>query len=80
MTLRSFIGSQITPAAGNYPGLVEVWPNTDPQSPDIRCGRNASIAWNKPLTATISAGDVVGFAAGEPMLEVTLSGALPILD
>lgn len=38
-----------------------VYPNTDPDSTDIRCGRNASVAWSKPKTATVKAGDRIGF-------------------
>jgi hypothetical protein len=39
---------------------------------DLRCGRNASIAWSKPKTAVIRAGDNVGFA-------VNTSVGLPIV-
>jgi hypothetical protein len=45
-----------------------LFPNEDPTSTDIVCGRNATIAWNKPKTAKIKAGDRVGFAPGAPML------------
>ncbi|KAF2257601.1 hypothetical protein CC78DRAFT_549787 [Lojkania enalia] len=46
-----------------------VWPNQDPLSEDIRCGRNAS-ATGKVLgkTAKINAGDKVGFAVGDPKM------------
>lgn len=37
-------------------------PVVDPSSLDLRCGRNASIAWSKPKVAVIRAGDTVGFA------------------
>ncbi|KAI9899865.1 hypothetical protein N3K66_004127 [Trichothecium roseum] len=46
-----------------------VAPNTDPDSLDLRCGRNASTAWSQPKTAVVQAGDRVGFAAGDPMLK-----------
>ncbi|KAF2122408.1 glycoside hydrolase [Lophiotrema nucula] len=46
-----------------------VYPNTDPDSNDVRCGRNASTAWSKAIkTAVIKAGDTVGFGAGEPYI------------
>ncbi|KAF2799745.1 lytic polysaccharide monooxygenase [Melanomma pulvis-pyrius CBS 109.77] len=51
--------------------IAFVAPNTEPASLDLRCGRNASIAWSRPNTATIKAGDTVGFAAGEPRLTGT---------
>ncbi|KAF2471771.1 uncharacterized protein BDR25DRAFT_367624 [Lindgomyces ingoldianus] len=50
------------------PDIALLAPNTEPTSTDIRCGRNASASWSKPKTATIRAGDTVGFAAGEPRL------------
>ncbi|KAF2007487.1 lytic polysaccharide monooxygenase [Amniculicola lignicola CBS 123094] len=37
-------------------------PVVDPTSLDLRCGRNASIAWSNPKVAIIHAGDRVGFA------------------
>lgn len=37
-------------------------PIVDPSLKDLRCGRNASIAWTPPKTAVIHAGDTVGFA------------------
>ncbi|KXX76303.1 Cellulose-growth-specific protein [Madurella mycetomatis] len=52
--------------------LALVAPNLDPDSTDLRCGRNASVSWSSVKTATIRAGDSVGFAAGEPMLKVVL--------
>jgi len=36
----------------------------------MRCGRNASDFEGIVKTATVLAGDTVGIAAGEPMLEV----------
>ncbi|KAJ4286683.1 hypothetical protein N0V90_012935 [Kalmusia sp. IMI 367209] len=46
-------------------------PVVDPSLNDLRCGRNASIAWSQPKTAIIHAGDTVGFA-------VNTSVGLPI--
>jgi hypothetical protein len=37
-------------------------PVVDPSSLNLRCGRNASIAWSKPDVAVIRAGDTVGFS------------------
>ena len=48
-----------------------LYPNTDPDSLDLRCGRNASTSWSAVKTATINAGDRVGFAVGEPFLRVS---------
>ncbi|KAI2629176.1 glycoside hydrolase [Hypomontagnella submonticulosa] len=45
-----------------------VSPLIDPSSIEIRCGRNASPAQSPVKTATVHAGDTVGFAAGEPKL------------
>jgi hypothetical protein len=65
---------QISPLPNSRPDdeTALVSPNIEPQSLDLRCGRNASVAWNKPKTATVRAGDRVGFAAGEPKLTVIL--------
>ncbi|KAF2655703.1 lytic polysaccharide monooxygenase [Lophiostoma macrostomum CBS 122681] len=47
-------------------------PVVDPSLLDLRCGRNASKAWSTPKTATIWAGDTVGFAVnttvGSPVI------------
>jgi hypothetical protein len=51
----------------NIGGLV--YPQIDPTSIDMRCGRNTSRAHNAIKTATVTAGDTVGFAAGEPILK-----------
>ncbi|KAI9150071.1 hypothetical protein HJFPF1_09825 [Paramyrothecium foliicola] len=59
---------EVSPAAGQDESTALVAPNTVIESPDLRCGRNASNAWSQPKTATIRAGDTVGFAAGEPQL------------
>jgi len=56
------------------PNLALLTPNIDPTSLDLRCGHNASIAWFRPSTANVRAGDTVGFAAGEPRLQ---QGDLP---
>lgn len=68
------ISPATNPSLSKDQALVD--PNREPKSTDIRCGRNATIAWNKPKTATIKAGDTVGFACGEPSLGV--SGGLII--
>ncbi|KAF2445602.1 lytic polysaccharide monooxygenase [Karstenula rhodostoma CBS 690.94] len=39
-------------------------PNTDPDSADLICGRNASRGWLHPKVATVTAGDQVGFFVG----------------
>ncbi|KAL5381735.1 hypothetical protein DPSP01_006922 [Paraphaeosphaeria sporulosa] len=39
-----------------------IQPLIDPASGDLRCGRNASVAWNDVKTAVVRAGDTVGFA------------------
>ncbi|GAB1315429.1 hypothetical protein MFIFM68171_05639 [Madurella fahalii] len=60
---------EVSPAQGMSDDLAIVAPNTEPYSTDLRCGRNASVSWSPVKTATIRAGDTVGFAAGEPMLK-----------
>ncbi|KAH9893860.1 glycoside hydrolase [Xylariomycetidae sp. FL2044] len=61
---------EVSPKEGEDPSLALVYPNTDPDSLDLRCGRNASsVLQSEVKTATVQAGDTVGFAAGEPMLE-----------
>ncbi|KAK0745010.1 glycoside hydrolase [Apiosordaria backusii] len=60
---------EVSPAEGMSQDLALVAPNTNPYSPDLRCGRNASVSWSPVKAATIRAGDTVGFAAGEPMLQ-----------
>lgn len=59
---------EISPKENADASLALPYPNTDPTSLDLRCGRNASLGWSKPKVATVKAGDVVGFGAGEPML------------
>ncbi|KAI0397805.1 lytic polysaccharide monooxygenase [Xylariaceae sp. FL0594] len=49
--------------------LALIYPQTEPQSIDLRCGRNASDFTGTVKTATVLAGDTIGFAAGEPMLK-----------
>jgi hypothetical protein len=61
---------------GSDPDLALVYPNTEPNSVDLRCGRNASISWNRPKTATVHAGDRIGFAVGEPKLPVCTPACL----
>ena len=64
------IRREVSPVQGANPTDELVYPNTNPDSLDLRCGRNASTAWSQPKTATVRAGDLVGFAAGEPALGV----------
>ncbi|KAI2632439.1 glycoside hydrolase [Hypomontagnella submonticulosa] len=59
---------EVSPQQDSDYGYETVSPLTEPNSVDIRCGRNASTLQSPVKTATIHAGDVVGFAAGEPML------------
>ncbi|RYP26757.1 hypothetical protein DL768_011592 [Monosporascus sp. mg162] len=60
---------EVSPVQEMDPAYAIVSPNTEPNSPDLRCGRNASVSWSRVKTATVRAGDTVGFAAGEPMLQ-----------
>ena len=46
------------------PELLLAYPNTDPTSKDLICGRNASIPRPGTKTATVYAGDKVGFFVG----------------
>jgi len=66
LTFRSH--STVSPEANSSPPYGILNPQTDPTSPDLTCGRNATHAWNALKTATIRAGEKVGFAAGELML------------
>ncbi|KAF2707305.1 hypothetical protein K504DRAFT_447315 [Pleomassaria siparia CBS 279.74] len=51
---------QISPdATVSDPEIAWIGPKTEPGSMDLRCGRNESIAWFQPNTATIDAGDIV---------------------
>ncbi|KAI0856166.1 lytic polysaccharide monooxygenase [Xylaria cubensis] len=59
---------EIQPRIDSIPELALVYPMTDPDSVDLRCGRNASDFQGAVKTATVQAGDLVGIAAGEPML------------
>ncbi|PVI00509.1 lytic polysaccharide monooxygenase [Periconia macrospinosa] len=56
---------EISPYPGDTTKLAMAYPNTDPDSPDLRCGRNATIGWSQPKTATVKAGDTIGFGAAE---------------
>ncbi|GAP87380.1 putative cellulose-growth-specific protein [Rosellinia necatrix] len=60
---------EIQPRVGTTPDFALVYPMTDPDSVDMRCGRNASDFQGAVKTATVLAGDAVGIAAGEPMLQ-----------
>lgn len=63
--------SQISPSASiSDPQTALVAPNTDPDSLDLVCGRNASVSWAPIKTAVIQAGDTIGFGIGEPVLSV----------
>ncbi|KAF2730068.1 hypothetical protein EJ04DRAFT_580177 [Polyplosphaeria fusca] len=62
---------EVSPKENTSAGLALVSPNIDPTSPDIRCGRNATLGWSKPKVAIVKAGDTIGFGAGEPKLEGT---------
>ncbi|KAK7221422.1 hypothetical protein V2G26_009425 [Clonostachys chloroleuca] len=60
---------QISPSASiSDPQTALVAPNTDPDSLDLVCGRNASVSWAPIKTAVIQAGDTIGFGIGEPVL------------
>lgn len=62
--------SEVSPASGIGEDLALIAPNTNPDSTDIRCGRNASLPWSSVETAVVNAGSTIGFAAGEPGLPV----------
>ncbi|KEY71338.1 hypothetical protein S7711_05929 [Stachybotrys chartarum IBT 7711] len=47
------------------PSTAILAPNTRIESPDLRCGRNASMLRAPVKTATVAAGDRVGFLVGE---------------
>ena len=63
------INSEVSPEDSDYVYKM-VAPMIDPSNIEIRCGRNATPAQSPVKTATIHAGDTVGFAAGEPYLIV----------
>ncbi|KAH7128146.1 glycoside hydrolase [Dendryphion nanum] len=52
---------QVSPKENESPDVALIFPNTNPDSTDIRCGRNATLGWSKPNTATVKAGDKMGF-------------------
>jgi hypothetical protein len=61
---------EITPRGQVYDEEIAwVHPLTDPDSLDVRCGRNASTSSHPVKTATIHAGDRIGFAAGERTIQ-----------
>ncbi|KAF2005056.1 lytic polysaccharide monooxygenase [Amniculicola lignicola CBS 123094] len=67
---------QISPGSGIIGDPISLLqPNIEPKSTDIVCGRNATLAWNKPKTASIVAGSRVGFGAGEAKLDGTMDRA-----
>ncbi|KAI0169709.1 hypothetical protein GGR52DRAFT_573764 [Hypoxylon sp. FL1284] len=45
------------------------FPQIEPSSIDIRCGRNASSLWTPVKTATVQAGATVGFGIGDPVID-----------
>ncbi|KAF2661708.1 lytic polysaccharide monooxygenase [Lophiostoma macrostomum CBS 122681] len=51
---------EVSPANVNN-DLALIYPNTDPDSVDLRCGRNATLGWSQPKTAPLNAGDSLGF-------------------
>ncbi|KAK7229298.1 hypothetical protein V2G26_001468 [Clonostachys chloroleuca] len=59
---------EISPEPSLSGDIVLVAPNTNPDSLDLRCGRNASLPISSVKTAVINAGSTVGFATGEPAL------------
>lgn len=55
-----------------------IQPLVDPSSENLRCGRNASIAWNGPKTAVIKAGSTIGFAVNTTVgLPITNAPVMP---
>ncbi|KAJ4303566.1 hypothetical protein N0V90_002465 [Kalmusia sp. IMI 367209] len=50
--------------ATSDPELLISYPNYDPDSTDLICGRNASLGWSQTKVATVKAGDSVGFFVG----------------
>ncbi|KAI1483726.1 glycoside hydrolase family 61 protein [Daldinia sp. EC12] len=52
---------QVAPFPDTDSDLALSWPLLDPDSIDIRCGRNASVDFARVKTATVQAGDRVGF-------------------
>lgn len=64
----------------NDPEIALLFPNTDPTSDDLRCGRNASISRSPVKTATVQAGDTVGFGVGVTELEVCTSSLLLLMS
>jgi hypothetical protein len=67
---------EVSPYVGGSGGLELFYPNVNPDSTDIRCGRNASVSWSSPKTATVRAGDAIGFGVGEPRLEGSETGRM----
>ncbi|KAF2269512.1 hypothetical protein CC78DRAFT_575077 [Lojkania enalia] len=57
---------KVGPKDGASEDVAIVYPNTEPNSLDLRCSRNATLDWSGTKTATIKAGDKVGFAVREP--------------
>jgi hypothetical protein len=60
--------SEVSPKENEEQDLALIWPNTDPDSTDIRCGRNATLGWSHPKIATVKAGDKLGFIVNEASL------------
>ncbi|CAI6034621.1 unnamed protein product [Clonostachys chloroleuca] len=62
---------EISPEPSLSGDIALVAPNTNPDSLDLRSGRNASLPISSVKTAVINAGSTVGFATGEPALSST---------
>jgi hypothetical protein len=75
---KSEISPIVSPGTTD-PETLLAFPNTNPDSTDLICGRNASIGWAQTKTATVNAGDSVGALC--PILPlITLSGYLTPLQ
>jgi hypothetical protein len=66
--IRQISPSPTVPNTDQHPGFAFVAPNLDPNSLDVRCGRNASTLHSRVQVATVTAGDTVGFGVGEAPL------------
>ena len=55
------------------PKIALLFPNTEPTSHDLRCGRNASVVSSPVKTARVQAGDTIGFGVGVTELGVCTS-------
>lgn len=79
--------SEVKPYLPNFEetGRIEyayTSPIVDPDSTDMRCGRDASVSFTNPKTAVVRAGDTVGFALGPiyyPVRRITYHTSFPLL-